>query len=180
MTAAGSAPKPRSGQGSAPMSVRTLVPLADTEVTPSTRPQPRPEMVSRLRGAGVGLPLPRLEVASGESAVCYAVSAVDVWGRIADRAPVRALRWPAGWRVRMTILPRAVLVTADPAGGHAITRQGHLRLPATARHVLRLRAGQRLLLASCLDGGFIVVLPTTVLDAVVTAHRISATDGGLP
>jgi hypothetical protein len=128
-----------------------------------------------------GLPMPQLWTPSGPPSAHYVVTAMDTWGRLADRSSVASLGWRPGVRLALTVTQSAVVAAPNPEGREAVTRQGHLRLPAPIRHLFRLAAGDRLLLAACHDRGFLVVYPIAILDAMVLAyHRQSAGGGATP
>jgi hypothetical protein len=94
---------------------------------------------------------------------------VDDRGRLADRAVWRALGWTPGTRLQIRLSGGLVVVVADPGGAFAVTRQGHVRLPATIRHWCGLAAVDRLLLAAEPALGRLVVYPPAALDRVTAA-----------
>jgi hypothetical protein len=126
------------------------------------------------------MPLPCLNWPTVGDSTHYAITAIDASGRLADRSPLAVLRWPAGLHVTFAIMQGAVAVTADREARQTITRQGHLRLPATARHIVRAEAGHRLLMAACITVGVLLVCPTAVLDPIIAAHLAIATDRETP
>ena len=69
------------------------------------------------------------------------------------------------------------MVDADAGGAFAVTRQGHVRLPATIRHWCGLAAGDRLLLAADPALGRLVVYPPAALDRVTAALDAAALVG---
>jgi hypothetical protein len=81
-------------------------------------------------------------------------------------------------RLALTVTRGAVVAKPDPEGREAVTRQGHLRLPAPIRHLFRLAAGDRLLLTPCPDRGFLVVYPIAILDAMLLAYHHHSAGGG--
>ncbi|HET9653847.1 MAG TPA: hypothetical protein VFP72_00700 [Kineosporiaceae bacterium] len=113
---------------------------------------------SMLRRAA--LPLPDLAPTSAEVDASprrvYGLSAVDDRARLADRAVWRALGWTPGTRRQIRLAGGPVVVEADPGGAFGVTRQGHVRSPATIRHRCGLAAGDRLLAAATppLDGSW--------------------------
>lgn len=86
----------------------------------------------RAGGARRTLPLPPLASVAGRVGV-YGMAAVDTKGRIADRQVMVALGWQPGTRLEIRESHGLVLVTASDHGVFSMTRQGHLRLPATVR-----------------------------------------------
>ncbi len=137
---------------------------------------PAPEHASPgpvLRRAA--LPLPGLSPALATSEVdarprrVYGLSAVDDRGRLADRVVWRALGWTPGTRLQIRTAGGLVVVEAAPGGAFAVTRQGHVRIPATIRHWCGLAGGDRLLLAADPALGRLVVYPPEALDRVTAA-----------
>lgn len=160
---------------------------ADRVVEPATRHSP-----PRLRGdasfvdqlwcalhsdAGseqtprLGLPVPRLATPSNRVSTYYTVTAIDVWGRLADRSPLQRLQWQPGLPLAVSITQRVALVVPHRDGRHAVTRDGRLRLPAAVRRVCRLEAGDRLLLAACPARNFLVAYPMFIVDAMLLAYH---------
>jgi hypothetical protein len=122
-----------------------------------------------------GLPLPGSPPPTGSPAAHYTVSAMDARGRLADRSSLAALGWPPGLPVCFRVITGGVLVVAAPDGGpSAVTRQGHLRLPAPLRHLFRLRAGDRLLVAAFPGPGYLIAHPVTALDQMLLDYHTAA------
>jgi hypothetical protein len=122
------------------------------------------------------LPVAQLAWPQPASTAYYTVSPIDAWGRLADRSPLRVLQWRPGHPLAVSVAQEAIVIVARPDGHESITRQGHLRLPAPIRHLLRLQTGDRLLLVACPDRGILVAHTMSTLDAMVLAHH-AATPG---
>lgn len=135
--------------------------------------------MDRVQAGGRGLPVMPLLTFPPETHAHYAVTAVDARGRLADASPVRKLSWAPGTSVVLHVVRGQVVVVtrSSTPGRHAITRQGHLRLPATVRHTCRLRVGARVLVAAHPDTGVLVVFTTRVLDGVLRACFQSLVSG---
>jgi hypothetical protein len=69
-----------------------------------------------------------------------------------------------------------VLISVRPDGPHAITGQGHLRLPLAVRRLCRIEAGDRLVVAASYVDGVITIFRTDVLDAILRCHLVSAAE----
>ncbi|WP_426504350.1 hypothetical protein ACPPVO_43200 [Dactylosporangium sp. McL0621] len=63
----------------------------------------------------------------------YALPAIDCNGRLADQAIVRVMGWEPGTRYAIQEHGGLLLVDANPRGVFAVTRQGHLYIPAVVR-----------------------------------------------
>jgi hypothetical protein len=117
-------------------------------------------------------PLPLAELPPQRtSAVVYGASAVDDRGRVADRVVLRALGWPAGHRLDIREAAGTLTVVADPAGGHQVTGQGHLRIPAELRHRCGLATGDRVLMAADPDRSHLAIYPPAALDKALDPTR---------
>lgn len=121
-----------------------------------------------------GLPVARLKRPERGNSTYYTVTAIDVWGRLADRSPLLALDWQPGLSIAMSVTQGAVVVVSRRDGRHTITRQGHLRLPASVRHVCRLKAGDRLLLAACPDRDLLIAYSMSALNAMVFSYHAAS------
>lgn len=122
------------------------------------------------------LPLPAMP-RPRTSSVVYGMAAVDCRGRVADRAALTALAWTPGTRLDIREARGLLLIRRDDDGVFSVTRQGHLRLPATLRHRCRLGPGDRLLLAADPEWDLLIVHPPAALDDLL-AQRHTEVLGG--
>jgi hypothetical protein len=99
------------------------------------------------------------------------VTTIDGRGRLADRSPLQVLQWRSGLRVAVSVVSGAIVIVSQRDGAHAITRQGHLRLPVAVRRVCRLEAGNRLLLVACADRNLLMAYTMCALEAMVFAYH---------
>jgi hypothetical protein len=117
-----------------------------------------------------GLPLAPLLPRALRSTAYYVITTIDARGRIADRSPLRVLQWPPAHPLTVSLATNVAII-ARPGGRTAVTRQGHLRLPAAVRHACRLKAGDRLLVATVPDLGMLVAYTMRALDEMVLAYH---------
>lgn len=120
-----------------------------------------------------GLPLPPLLTPMPVPSLYCVVTPIDVRGRLADSSPIRALSWPPGHPITITVTHQAIVATHRVGGTDCITRQGHLRLPARIRHLCRITSGHRLLVAAEPDAGLIVVYTIAHLESILLTHHCS-------
>ncbi|GAA2522893.1 hypothetical protein [Pilimelia columellifera] len=93
-------------------------------------------------------------------------------GRLADRSPLRVLGWAPDARITITAMADAGILLVTAGGLEAISRQGHLRLPAATRHLCRLRAGDRLLMAAHHQAALLTIYtPRAVAAMTATYHQ---------
>ena len=117
------------------------------------------------------LPLAVLVSGRHTATVFWTVTSVDDRGRIADRTPLKVLRWEPSMPVTISVEETAGTVIVRPGGTNAITRQGYLRLPATVRHACRIRAGDRLLVGADPDEAVLFAFTPAAVDAMVAAYH---------
>ena len=97
---------------------------------------------------------------------------LDCHGRIAARAVLHAVGWPAGHRLSIHEAAGPLTVTPDPAGDHQVTGEGHLRIAAALRHRCGLATGDRVLLAADPNRSRLTIYPPAALDLALrpTTH----------
>ncbi|WP_089006348.1 hypothetical protein [Micromonospora viridifaciens] len=95
--------------------------------------------------------------------IVFDVARPDADGRVAARAVVRALRWPAGHRLHIEATDGLLLVTATPDGVHAVGTRGALPLPAAARQMCGIHPHQVVLLAAIPARDLLVVHPSNTI-----------------
>jgi hypothetical protein len=121
-----------------------------------------------------GLPLvPLLPPMVAPSLYCV-LTPIDDRGRLADRSPIRAVGWPPGQAITISVVQETVIIVSQSNGAERITRQGHLRLPARVRHICRLISGDRLLIAAAPEPGVLVAYTMPSLESILLKHHLSA------
>ncbi|MFI5489125.1 hypothetical protein [Micromonospora echinaurantiaca] len=124
--------------------------------TPLPRPAPPPA------------PMPALPAASPSARepvddLVFDVARPDADGRVAARALLRALGWPAGHRLHIDVTDGLLLVTARPDGKHSVGARGALPLPAAARQMCGINSHQVVLLAAIPARDLLVVHPSNTI-----------------
>lgn len=130
----------------------------DPSQTPTAAPSPR-------------LPVAALVDRAPQTTACYAVTAVDSRGRLADRSPLRVLGWPPLSRVSIGTFKGEMIIIRRCDGPDTITGQGHVRLPARIRHLCRLEPGCRVLVAAFPTCDVLAVYTVSALDAMLLAYH---------
>jgi hypothetical protein len=98
---------------------------------------------------------------------------------VADRAVVGALGWVSGTRLSIRESGGLLVIRADTHGVFSVTKQGHLRLPATVRHCCGLVPGDRVLLAADPQRDLLIVHPPAALDDLFAQCHAGLWDGDL-
>ncbi|WP_426513346.1 AbrB/MazE/SpoVT family DNA-binding domain-containing protein [Dactylosporangium sp. McL0621] len=97
---------------------------------------------------------------------------------MADAALTRALEWTDTTRLHIQAYTGLIVVAADEHGIFRLSRLGHVKLPAAARHWCRLGAGGRVLLTADPVNSLLIVHPPVVLQELVTGlHATRFQDG---
>jgi hypothetical protein len=120
---------------------------------------------------GRPLPMAQLPDTAPESMTNLVVTKMDLHGRLADRTPLQALRWSPGQPVTFAADSHRGVLLIRRGGLEAITGQGHLRVPARVRHMLRLSAGERLLVAAFAQHDLLIVHTMAAVDAMMLAYQ---------
>jgi bifunctional DNA-binding transcriptional regulator/antitoxin component of YhaV-PrlF toxin-antitoxin module len=117
------------------------------------------------------LPLVTLLNLTSNGSMYCCVTTVDDRGRLADRTPLRVLGWEPSTPTTIAMIPSVGIIVVRLDGPDAITRQGHLRLPANIRHGCRLAGGERLLVMVHPDQDVLVAYTPTAVDRMVSAYH---------
>jgi hypothetical protein len=123
-----------------------------------------------------GLPLAALLAPMPGPSLSCALTPIDDRGRLANRSPIRAVGWPPGQSITISIVRQAVVVISQSNGTESITRQGHLRLPARVRHICRLTSGDRLFIAAAPARGVLIGYTMPLLESILLKHHIPTGD----
>ena len=121
-----------------------------------------------------GLPLAPLPPPMPAPSLYCVLTPIDDRGRLADRSPIRAVGWSPGQPITISVVQETVVVISpQPNGAESLTRQGHLRLPAPVRHICRLAAGDRLLVAAAPGPGVLMAYTMPLLESILFTHHLS-------
>jgi hypothetical protein len=122
------------------------------------------------RSPVAGLPLGTLFAPLPASSLYCAVTPIDDRGRLADRSPIRAMKWQPGQRLTLSVTQGMAMAAPQPNGAECITSHGYLRLPARIRHVCRIAPGDRLLIAAMPESRSVVVYTMPLLESLLIHH----------
>lgn len=110
----------------------------------------------------------------------YGLTVLDRYGRVADRAVLRALAWGPGHALVLAVVAGSVLAVPCPNATVRVGNDGHLRLPAGVRRACHLVAGDRVLLVADPRAGRLLLHPPAVLEALLEAHHAAILRGATP
>lgn len=121
-----------------------------------------------------GLPLVRLFSPLPAPSLYCVITPVDNRGRLADRSPIRAMKWQPRQSLTIFAAPGMAVIVAQPNGVECITVRGHLRLPANVRHLCRIAPGDRVLGVAAPENDLIVVYTMPLLESILLSHHTAA------
>jgi hypothetical protein len=115
------------------------------------------------------LPLPTVPVLPPRRTcgTVYRIAALDNRGRISHRVILETLGWTEETALDVFLLLGRVIFRPAPAGANLISPQGRLTLPLNVRRALRLRTGDRVLLAADPAEHELAALPEALLDQLL-------------
>ncbi|GAA2351578.1 AbrB/MazE/SpoVT family DNA-binding domain-containing protein [Dactylosporangium salmoneum] len=145
-------------------------------VVPSSFATAASGQAATRRPASGPLPLPAFTDRRTRRTV-YALPAIDCNGRLADQAIVRVMGWKPGTRYAIQEQSGLLLVDANPRGVFAVTRQGHLYIPAVVRRRCAISPADRLLIAAEPGERRLVIHPPAAIDAMIADRHRHVLDG---
>jgi hypothetical protein len=110
----------------------------------------------------------------------YSLAVLDRYGRVADRATLRALAWGPGQALALTLTAGSVLAVAGPDASVRVGNDGYLRLPVGVRRACHLAAGDRVLLVAEPSAGRLLLHPPAALTALPAARHAAIAEGATP
>jgi hypothetical protein len=122
----------------------------------------------------VGLPLTPLFSPLPPPSLYCVITPVDNRGRLADRSPIRAMKWQPRQPLTIFAAPGIAVIVAQPNGVKCITVRGHLRLAAHIRHLCRIAPGDRVLVAAAPRNNLIVIYTMPMVESILLRHHTAA------
>src|SRR5690606_86054 len=136
------------------------------------------EMFARsasLAAAHRGLPLANVEQPARRTSP-HSIRIVDGNGRIGDRSALTASGREPGDLLSWRVVGGLVVINRRNFGKQGVWKSGYLSLPARAREAVGIGIGDRVLLATDLGLGLLVIYPAQVLDEIL-ARRFTEEGG---
>lgn len=128
--------------------------------------------------AAIGLPAPRRRRSANGGHWQYCLSVMDVRGRLADRAPVRAMGWSPGDSLNGKVGDGFITIQRGEDGTCLVTAQGHLRVLSPIRHSADLCGGERLLVVARRKEGAVILCTMDLVESALAAF-IRSDSGGV-
>ncbi|MEV2225447.1 hypothetical protein AB0E01_37065 [Nocardia vinacea] len=96
--------------------------------------------------------------------IFYSIRPIDDKGRLIDKVVLDGLGWVSGNRLNWRASTGAITLCSSVDGQIPMTKDGHLWIPARARHLAHFGTGERLLLAADIANGVLLLTSTALLD----------------
>jgi hypothetical protein len=103
------------------------------------------------------LPAPCPPADLSEPDLLFGVACPDRSGRVTERGLLRALHWGPGRRIDIRSHQGMLIIASAAAGEHVVGSREELPLPAAARQMCGIVAGQPLLLAALIAYDLLVI-----------------------
>jgi hypothetical protein len=91
------------------------------------------------------------------------VASPDRSGRVTEPALLQALHWSPGHRIDIRLQAGMLVIASAMAGPHVVGSRGELPLPAGARQMCGIVAGQPVLLAVLTSHDLLVIHPAQTI-----------------
>lgn len=118
-----------------------------------------------------GLPLAPLFSPLPASSLYCVVTPIDNRGRLADRSPIRAMRWQPRQTLTISATQGMAIIVAQLHGAECITARGHLRLPTHIRYMCGITPGDRVLVAAMPGHDLIAVYTMPMVESILLRHH---------
>jgi hypothetical protein len=113
-----------------------------------------------------------------DGSMIYDIGRVDASGRVASRGIVDALRWAPGTRLELVLTQREIIFRSSAQGPFCVPQKSYLILPAHARRLHTIKAGDQLLIAAAPDYDVAIVYPPPALDEMISRYHSTQPAGG--
>lgn len=128
--------------------------------------------------AAIGLPAPHRRRPAKGCRWQYCLTVMDARGRLADRAPVRAMGWSPDDSLNGKVGAGFITIQRGEDGTCLVTAQGHLRILSSIRHLAELSAGLRLLVVVRRKEGVVILCTMDLVESALAAF-IDSDSGGV-
>jgi hypothetical protein len=128
---------------------------------------------SLCRWRRVGLPQ-----LSRDTTMVYGVGRVDASGRVSNRDIVRALGWRPGTKLDVILTLAGIVVLSSPQGLFRMSVKPYIVIPAAARRLHNIDAGDHVLLAAAPAYGVVVIHTRQAMNDMLVRYHASFPPSG--
>jgi len=139
-------------------------------IPPELPPLPRG---ARLPAAPLALPAQAQPSDTEFGPIIVGVAAIDGSGRVRERAVLAALAWGPGEALDMRIIRDVAILRTAREGCIRVDGRDQIALPAGCRMVLRIKPGDRVVIAADPARGVGLIYPMSVASGWIRAHITS-------
>ncbi len=119
--------------------------------------------------AAIGLPALQRRGSAKGCRWQYCLTVMDARGRLADRAPVRAMGWRPDDSLNGEVGEGFITIQRGEDRTCLVTEQGHLRVLSSIRHLAELSAGVRLLVVVRRKEGVVILCTMDLVESALAA-----------
>jgi len=119
------------------------------------------------------LPLAELHRVSRDTTMLYGVGRVDASGRVSNRDIVRALGWQPGDKLEVIPAPGGIVIFSSAHGLLSVPFKSHIVIPAAARRLHNIKAGDHVLLAAAPEYGIVIVHTRQAMNEMLARYHSS-------
>lgn len=112
-----------------------------------------------------------LRPALSDQSFRYSIARVDESGRVAVAQVLAYLGWRTGDRLTISTARDVVIVQRRSTGLHTVPEKRSLVIPASARRVCGIEAGDTVMLAAAAEFDIVLVHPSAVLDKMMAFYH---------
>jgi bifunctional DNA-binding transcriptional regulator/antitoxin component of YhaV-PrlF toxin-antitoxin module len=108
----------------------------------------------------------------------YGVGPVDASGRVKNRDIVRALDWRPGDRLDIIPALGGIVILASPDGFLAVPAKPCIVIPAAARRLHNIEAGDHVLLAAAPEYGLVIIHTRQAINEMLARYHSAFPSAG--
>jgi bifunctional DNA-binding transcriptional regulator/antitoxin component of YhaV-PrlF toxin-antitoxin module len=124
------------------------------------------------------LPLIGLHQLSRDTTMLYGVGRVDASGRVSNRDIVRALGWQPGDKLEVIPALGGIVILSSPDGPLSVPLKPYIVIPAAARLLHNIEAGDHVLLAAAPEYGIVIVHTRQAVNDMLARYHSSFPSSG--
>jgi bifunctional DNA-binding transcriptional regulator/antitoxin component of YhaV-PrlF toxin-antitoxin module len=124
------------------------------------------------------MPLAGLPQLSRDTTMLYGVGRVDASGRVSNRDIVRALGWRPGDKLDVILTLGGIVVLSSPEGLLSVSVKPYIVIPAAARRLHNIEAGDHVLLAAAPEYGIVIIHTRQAMNDMLARYHSSFPPSG--
>jgi bifunctional DNA-binding transcriptional regulator/antitoxin component of YhaV-PrlF toxin-antitoxin module len=110
---------------------------------------------------------------SRDTTMLYGVGRVDASGRVSNRDIVRALGWQPGDKLEVIPALGGIVILSSPDGLLSVPLKPYIVIPAAARLLHNIEAGDHVLLAAAPEYGIVIIHTRQAVNDMLARYHSS-------